>query len=116
MILAAVLERPETDDLVLRVATAKAYFKPHMGMLALADRLLHRRALLVDLVRSVPFLTRIDEWGPVAVTVEPVPGPATVSADPNRSSSVGNPSWFRSEAHASPGKLRVGQQGDLPNC
>jgi len=82
MILAAVLERPETDDLVLRVATAKAYFKPHMGMLALADRLLHRRALLVDLLRSVPSLTRIDEWGPVAVTVEPVPSPATVSGGP----------------------------------
>jgi predicted protein tyrosine phosphatase len=79
MILAAALERPETDDLVLRVATAKAYFKPHRGMLALADRLLQRRSLLVDLVGSGPALTRIDEWGPVVVPLGPVLGPATVS-------------------------------------
>jgi hypothetical protein len=32
-------------------------------MLALADRLLQCRSLLVDLVRSVPALTRIDEMG-----------------------------------------------------
>jgi predicted protein tyrosine phosphatase len=79
IILAAILNHGHCDDLVRRVATARAYFRPHVGMLALADRMLQRRSSLVDLVRSLPRPVRTDVWGAIAVPLElptaPEPAP-----------------------------------------
>jgi hypothetical protein len=62
MILAALLG---LDDLLLRIATAKSYFRPHSAMLATADRLLGTS--LADLVRALPAPSRTDDVGPVAI-------------------------------------------------
>jgi predicted protein tyrosine phosphatase len=53
-------------DLVRRVATAKSYFKPHLGCLRLADTLLGLSPALVDFAQQ-PVGIRTDQWEPVAV-------------------------------------------------
>lgn len=75
MIAAAALGRPNSTDLVLRVRTARAYFKPNETMLKLADGLLGPGSRLLDLSRSVPVPTRIDKWAPAQIpltTISPV--------------------------------------------
>lgn len=67
MIAAAALARPTNTDLVLRVRSAKAYFRPNETMLRLADGLLGPRSSLVALSRSVPVPTRIDKWAPARI-------------------------------------------------
>jgi predicted protein tyrosine phosphatase len=67
MILAAVLPGPKSDDLVRRVATAKTYYRPHRGMLALADRILKRRTPLIELLRSISTPAVMDTWGPASI-------------------------------------------------
>jgi predicted protein tyrosine phosphatase len=70
IIVAAVLGSPASDDLVRRVATAKAYYRPHRGMLALADRMLNRRPLLSELVQSLSLSASTDTWGPAWIPLE----------------------------------------------
>lgn len=72
MILAAVLAGPISDDLVRRVATAKTYYRPHKGMLALADRLLKRPTSLIELVQALSQRASTDMWGPASI---PLPEP-----------------------------------------
>lgn len=75
MIAAAALGRPNGSDLVLRVRTARAYFKPNETMLKFADDLLGASLGLVDLSRSVPVPTRVDKWAPARIplnTTSPV--------------------------------------------
>jgi len=72
MILAAVLTGPMSDDLVQRVASAKTYYRPHKGMLALADRILKRRTSLIELVQSLSRPATTDIWGPASI---PLPEP-----------------------------------------
>jgi predicted protein tyrosine phosphatase len=67
MIAAAALGRPNSTDLVVRVRTAKAYFRPNEIMLRFADDLLGITPGLLDLSRSVPGPTRIDKWAPVGI-------------------------------------------------
>jgi predicted protein tyrosine phosphatase len=64
MIIAAVLGGAVSDGLVRRVAAAKTYYRPHRGMLALADRMLNRRPLLSELVQSLSLSAPADPWGP----------------------------------------------------
>jgi predicted protein tyrosine phosphatase len=67
MIAAAALDAPDSAGLVLRVRTAKSYFRPNETMLKLADALLQPSPGLVDLARSVPVPTLTDDWAPVRV-------------------------------------------------
>ena len=67
IIAAAALGRPDSAALVMRIRTARAYFRPNETMLKLADTLLDPRLGLVDLARSVPVPTRTDPWGPVSI-------------------------------------------------
>lgn len=69
MIAAAALGRPNSTDLVLRVRTARAYFKPNETMLKFADDLLGASPGLVDLSRSVPVPTRSDKWAPARIAL-----------------------------------------------
>jgi predicted protein tyrosine phosphatase len=66
-IVAAALGRADTSSLVRRVALSKAYFRPHVGMLALADSVLGVTPGLVEVVRSLPAPTRTDDWGPIRI-------------------------------------------------
>jgi predicted protein tyrosine phosphatase len=72
MIAAAALGRPDTQALVLRVRTAKAYFRPNETMLRLADGLLTPCLNLVDLARSIPVPTETDPWGPISIPLPPL--------------------------------------------
>ena len=67
MIAAAALGWPDSAELVVRIRTARAYFRPNEAMLKLADSLLGTIPGLVDLSRSVPITTRTDNWKPVRV-------------------------------------------------
>lgn len=60
MIAAAALGRPDSAELVMRIRTAKAYFRPNEAMLKLADNLLGAAPGLVDLARCAPVPTRTD--------------------------------------------------------
>lgn len=73
IIAAAALGGPDTEALVMRVRTAKAYFRPNETMLKLADGLLGIEPALADLARSVPVPTRTDEWGPITIPLRPFP-------------------------------------------
>ncbi len=66
-VVAAALGRPETSSLVRRILLSKAYFRPHLGMLALADSILGVTPGLVGLVRSLPAPARTDDWGPIRI-------------------------------------------------
>jgi predicted protein tyrosine phosphatase len=67
MIAGAALGRSDSAELVLRIRTSKAYFRPNETMLKLADDLLGGASGLVDLARSIPVPTRTDPWGPVRI-------------------------------------------------
>ena len=67
MIAAAALDRPDSAELVLRIRTAKSYFRPNEAMLRFADCLLGPLPGLVGLARSAPLSTRNDPWGAVRV-------------------------------------------------
>ncbi len=67
MIAAAALGRPDTESLVMRIATARAYYHPNETMLKLADDLLGNGSTLANLARSVPMPTHTDEWGPARI-------------------------------------------------
>lgn len=67
MIAAAALGRPNNTDLVRRVRSAKAYFRPNETMLRLADGLLGPGSGLVNLSRSIPVPTQIDKWAPARI-------------------------------------------------
>ena len=67
MIIAAALGRADAAALVKRIARAKAYFRPNTRMLALADSMVDLTPSLVELGRSMPSLTRTDDWGPVRI-------------------------------------------------
>lgn len=75
IIAAASLGRPDSQALVLRVRTAKAYFRPNETMLRLADGLLTPSPNLVDLARSVSVPTRTDPWRPVTIPLPPLVTP-----------------------------------------
>jgi predicted protein tyrosine phosphatase len=69
IILAAVLSGPASDELVHRVAVARSYYRPHRGMLMLADRILDRRTSLIGLVQSLPPPVSTDAWSPAWITL-----------------------------------------------
>jgi predicted protein tyrosine phosphatase len=66
-VVAAGLGRADTSSLVRRILLSKAYFRPHLGMLALADSILGVTPGLVELVRSLPAPTQADDWGPIRI-------------------------------------------------
>lgn len=72
MIAAAALGRPDTESLVMRIRTAKAYHRPNETMLKWADDLLGNGSALANLARSVPMPTRTDEWEPVTIPLPPL--------------------------------------------
>lgn len=74
LILAAALGRSDTKSLVLRVRTAKKYFRPNETMLKLADSLLMNGPGLTELSRSIPTPTESDPWGPVRVELRETEG------------------------------------------
>ena len=67
IIAAAALGRPDSAALVMRIRTARAYFRPNETMLKLADGLLSTSPGLVNLARTIPVPTRTDPWGPVTI-------------------------------------------------
>ncbi len=67
MIAVASLNRPDTEALVMRVATARSFFRPNATMLRLADELISPCPQLLNLVRSLPVPSRTDVWGPVRI-------------------------------------------------
>ena len=69
MIVAASLGVPGAQSLIMRVRTAKAYFRPNEAMLKLADELLQSAPTLVELARAVPIPLRAVPWGAVRVAL-----------------------------------------------
>jgi predicted protein tyrosine phosphatase len=67
MIAAGSLGWPDSAEIVVRIRTARVYFRPNETMLELADSLLGSIPGLVDLSRSVPVTMRTDDWKPVRV-------------------------------------------------
>lgn len=66
-VIAAALGRPETSSLVRRILLSKAYYRPHLGVLALADSILRGTPGLVELARSLPAPVRTDKWAPIRI-------------------------------------------------
>ncbi len=73
LVVAAALNGSVSNLLVERIATAKSYFRPHKGMLALADAELNCKFSLVALVRSLPPGRPMDTWGPAIIPVDRAP-------------------------------------------
>jgi predicted protein tyrosine phosphatase len=70
LIAAAALRKPNGDELLNRMARARAYFRPNTAMLGLADDLLGLKPGLVDLVRRLPLPDHEDDWEPVRIPLD----------------------------------------------
>lgn len=75
LVVAGTLSASVSASLIKRIAAAKSYFRPHAGILALADAVLKREPSLVELVRTRPVGRRMDAWGPAIIPVAPPPSP-----------------------------------------
>ena len=66
-VVAAALGGSDASSLIRRILLSKAYFRPHLGVLALADSILGVTPGLVELARSLPAPVRTDAWEPVRI-------------------------------------------------